>query len=205
MNKETEKLFKQYELLTAGSDKRIAEAIALLKSHERGRRVIELLSQILDDGSPASGLDRANSLAATTLVSEFFITKRRFGHLLKVEVDKKNLINDWEPETASLLAILIKHGFNLLTSVNGEDEPVTYNDEQQKKFLEHLTSCDDSHLYVEKDGVKLWLYLVFGNDPGELVSDYSFTDELQKSIDAAVLEHRDEWEGKQQPKKERKQ
>jgi hypothetical protein len=105
-------------------------------------------------------------------------------------------INDWRPESKSLLKTLQKHNVTIL-SVNNGDEDTNYADTTLGKFVDEMTACDEAHLYVQTpDGKKHVLYLVYGNSPGELVADYSIAPEL----DAATEEHYDKWEGRKQPK-----
>lgn len=105
-------------------------------------------------------------------------------------------INDWKPEVESLLKDLIAAGCTLQHGDNGEDEFRFGND--MDKFIENLTACDEARLHVSTPLRKsAWLYLVFGNSPGELVSDYIVDDTLDKVTEY----HYAAWEGKEQPKK----
>ncbi len=113
----------------------------------------------------------------------------------------ERIINDWVPEVSSLLRTLEKHGFTLLRGNNGEDD-FKYSADKRAEFIENLIACDEASLRVEKDGHGFGLFLVLGNDPGELVSDYSAkTDELLALLDAPTREHSERWEGRAQPKK----
>lgn len=107
-----------------------------------------------------------------------------------------NLINDWVPETKSLLEALIAAGFVILHGDNGEDEfQLSGNLEH---FIDNLTACDEARLFVKRPGAKTkWLYLVFGNNPGELVSDYLVDDVLDKVCE----DHYAKWELRGQPMK----
>lgn len=108
-------------------------------------------------------------------------------------------INDWEPETRSLLHTLKNHGFALLKVDNGEDvsefESVPYDE-----FVSECMACDESWLYVSHPSVgRAWcLYLVYGNSPGELVNDHHD----HPLLSAAVEEHNARWDGKPVPTKE---
>lgn len=106
-------------------------------------------------------------------------------------------INDWEPETRSLLETLQKHGLALFEARNGEDAPLRFKDNMDK-FVQCLTACDEAELYVRRpDGKVLWLSLIYGNEPGVLVSDYQVDD----ALDAATQEHYDAWCDREQPTK----
>lgn len=105
-------------------------------------------------------------------------------------------INDWEPETLSLLTSLTSAGFVLVSGHNGEEK--FRFDGDIPKFIANLTACDESHLFVTSStGKKPWLYLVYGNNPGELVSDYV----CDTGLDAVVDAHYEKWSGRKQPTK----
>lgn len=106
-------------------------------------------------------------------------------------------INDWVPETKSLLQTLQKHGLKILSVDNGENQ-TSFLAVPLDEFINETIACDEAWLKVETpDGKKKTLYLVYGNSPGELVSDYTISPE----IDAATSEHYDSWEGRKQPTK----
>jgi hypothetical protein len=122
--------------------------------------------------------------------------------------DRANeMLNNWTPETASLIATLKRHKFTIVKGDNGEEvfrAPETAAG--MKNFIENLTACDEARLYVKgpnSDRTR-WLYLVFGNSPGELVSDYSVpgfgVDAGADPLDAVTEEHSNRWEGRKQPK-----
>lgn len=108
---------------------------------------------------------------------------------------------DYKPETQSLLDDLKAAGFTIRHGSNGGDEDEDFKgDIPAADFLDLLTACDDARLYVTApDGKKLALYLVFGNEPGELVNDYHY----HPALDAVVSANADKWEGKPQPMEER--
>lgn len=102
-------------------------------------------------------------------------------------------IKDWVPETKSLLKALTDAGFKLVSGDNGED---VFTPGNLAGFLDNLLACDEAHLFVESpEGKRRWLYLVLGNDPGELVCDYVCDDGLDKVAEA----HYAKWEGHKQP------
>lgn len=106
-------------------------------------------------------------------------------------------INDWTPETRSLLDRLMAAGATLHAGDNGEDR--FEFDGDLDKFIANLTACDESHLYVMVPGRinPLWIFLVFGNSPGELVCDYTCHEILDVVTDA----HYGEWSERKQPTK----
>lgn len=113
--------------------------------------------------------------------------------------------NNWTPEVSSLIATLKRHGFEIVKGHNGEEgfdlEPGRAG---MKKFIANLIACDEAHLYVKDPirGVTRWIFLVLGNSPGELVSDYACLRDLADEDDAlgkATSEHYNRWEGRKQP------
>lgn len=121
-------------------------------------------------------------------------------------INMKRIINDWEPETRSLLESLISAGFTLSHGDNGED--LFKFDGDMPRFIENLTACDESHLFIKTPlGKILWLYLVYGNEPGVLASDYSVWTEggVHDVLDGVTSKHYDLWSGRKQPTKEEEQ
>jgi hypothetical protein len=105
-------------------------------------------------------------------------------------------INDWKPETKSLIETLQNHGLTIVSVDNGENETV-FSEVTLDTFVEDTMACDEANLYVlAPDGKRKRLYLVYGNSPGELVCDYTVCNE----IDAATNEHFKKWNGVTQPR-----
>lgn len=116
----------------------------------------------------------------------------------------KKMLNNWTPEVSSLIATLKRHKFTIVKGDNGE-EAFKLADMSMKKFIENLIACDEAHLYVKGPGSDKtrWLYLVLGNSPGELVSDYSIPNDVADPavdpMEAVLDEHSKRWEGRKQP------
>lgn len=115
------------------------------------------------------------------------------------------MINNWKPETRSLIRELVKAGFVLHSAdnLNDDDSEMQFAG-NMSKFLDHLLACDSARLYIRcpNSRVTVWLFLVLGNSPGELVSDWAIPSD---KTDAALLDkvcgaHGKKWEGRQQPK-----
>lgn len=110
----------------------------------------------------------------------------------------KEMINDWKPETKSLIKSLTKAGFTVTGGDNGEDR--FKNDD---KFLENLLACDEGHIYLTcPKGSKTVLFIVLGNSPGELVCDYGIPrdEDDAELLDTVTAAHYSKWEGRKQPK-----
>ncbi len=122
---------------------------------------------------------------------------------------KNELINDWRPETRSLLHRLVAAGCTLIGCNNGEDvcyaseavanakKPNVKRCKDEADFISELTATDEAELVVKTpEGKARTLYLVLGNNPGELVSDYH----VPPVLDSVTEAHGKEWERKGQPK-----
>src|SRR4029077_7133269 len=110
------------------------------------------------------------------------------------------IYNDFKPELRSLIHSLTERGFSIIGGNNGE-EPFDYS---IPGFLDELTACDESDLFIEKNNHRFTLVLIFGNSPGELVADYHFSRAAQYSsaladLDAVLDAHYAKWEGRKQP------
>ena len=106
---------------------------------------------------------------------------------------------DWSKPVSSLLYKLQKAGYTLVYVHDGEErvkmDHKKSNLINRKKATEVITSVDDSQLIVKKGDIKASLYIVLGNDPEELVADYTDWDDLEM----AITEHSIQWEGKKCP------
>lgn len=93
-------------------------------------------------------------------------------------------------ETMSLLNTLKKHGIQVV-SVNDGDSNVPATQEHPASTI---LSVDESwvHVKVPDRDKRLTLYIVLGNDPGEMVCDYH----CHPLIEAAMSEHYRRWEGR---------
>lgn len=106
-------------------------------------------------------------------------------------------INDFRPEVRSLLNRLIKAGAILTQADDGvEEEAHDVDHDDLDSAVDVLTSVDESVLHGVLGAKGFWLQLVLGNEPGELVSNYT----LDPTIEAVVDAHASAWETKGQPK-----
>lgn len=103
--------------------------------------------------------------------------------------------NNFKPETNDLLDALLAAGYTPTKGDNGEDR-FNYLPETRDDFVSSLLACDEARLYVKCPDRKVrWLYLVLGNSPGELVSDYL----VDAGLDAVTGAHYDKWCERAQP------
>lgn len=113
------------------------------------------------------------------------------------------LLNDWKPEIRGLLKRLTDGGCRLVKADNGE-YAVDFAKQGITKLIECLDACDEARLYVvDAAGKNRWLYIVLGNSPGEMVSDYSIPEGagMEEPFDALLDAHYTEWQSRKQPTK----
>ncbi len=95
---------------------------------------------------------------------------------------------DYRPELLSLIDALLAAGFKLHHGNNGGEDfaaPLTQDHASLVPFIDELIAADDAHLYVTFERPRpYWVYLVFGNSPGELCCDYVVFDQLDAVIGA---------------------
>jgi hypothetical protein len=103
-------------------------------------------------------------------------------------------MKDYRPEVRSLLKSLRQAGFTPL-SVNNGEENVRYSDVSKTEFLEEIVSVDEATIRLQHNNKRVGIFLVLGNDPGEIACDYSDYDPLEEVIDS----HYDRWENRKQP------
>lgn len=61
-------------------------------------------------------------------------------------------------------------GWELDSVWDGEEStPVT----SYPQAVDDIMSVDQAHLYVKKDGAEGWVFFVLGNDPDEVINDYT--------------------------------
>jgi hypothetical protein len=87
---------------------------------------------------------------------------------------KTRIVNDWEKVVRSLIKFLKKDGIESWKADNGEDEDGELESASPTKLAERVCECDEGWLYVRKGDMKLRLYIVLGNGPEEIVSDWSY-------------------------------
>lgn len=110
----------------------------------------------------------------------------------------KTIQNDWKPEVRSLLRTMTTAGLTLDHCDNGENK-TSFANVNLAGFVDELIACDECSLFVRNpDGKRLWVYLVFGNSPGELVADYT----CDPILDSVTTAHYDAWENRKQPTQE---
>lgn len=69
--------------------------------------------------------------------------------------------------------------------------------ESIEKAVELATAVDEAHVYIKNGKWQVRLFLVYGNGAGELVSDYSWTKGMSKSLLDALEAKLTEWSDKE--------
>ena len=107
------------------------------------------------------------------------------------------IINDWEKVTSSLFHNLKKAGFTPFQVNNGDEDEQTPT---WKEALSETTATGEASVYLKHPDTEklIWLYIVLGNEPEELVADYSVFEPLEAPLAAFCAV----WEGKKCPTKE---
>jgi hypothetical protein len=86
-------------------------------------------------------------------------------------------MTSYNDEVSYLLARLVRAGFALVEC--SHEYRTLYTLEKHADFLSELCACDEVTLTVRLGDAKpRRLFLVFGNSPGELVSDWSIPSDV---------------------------
>jgi hypothetical protein len=106
-------------------------------------------------------------------------------------------MRDWKPCVRDLLERLIAAGFTIAFTDNGEDY-VDYNPVPDfDDVVGELTATDESTLGIHSADCMAELYIVLGNGPDEIVSDYGITTSSDGSrLDHVLQDFSSHWEGK---------
>ncbi len=99
-----------------------------------------------------------------------------------------NLKNPEHHDHRLLIALFDELIANGLSAWVSYDRGYDRNDEgfgtlttDKAALLNAVGECDEEHIFVGRDGKEIgWIFLVFGNSPGELISDY--TTNMEKHI-----------------------
>jgi hypothetical protein len=98
------------------------------------------------------------------------------------------------PEVRSLIKTLKDNNFQIISGSDGE-ESFKFDTTSRKEFLESVTACDEGYLKVRYNEKNYTLFLVYGNEPGEVICDYSSHPALDQVVDA----HYEKWQNRKQP------
>jgi hypothetical protein len=109
----------------------------------------------------------------------------------------KEAVNDFRPEVRSLLKELKLSGFKTVSANNGggDDETIKADDVTTNEFIQQIVATDSASLTVEYEQKFYTIFIVLGNEPGEIVCDHTEFPLLSEVVDR----HYDKWESKKQP------
>lgn len=83
-------------------------------------------------------------------------------------------IECWERHIVKIVSLAIERGFSV--GVNDGEETVLTNSKDVETILKVLFSTDEDYLLFYREGETNhfgWVWLLYGNGPDEVVSDYS--------------------------------
>jgi hypothetical protein len=113
--------------------------------------------------------------------------------------------NNWTPVVLDLLYLLTEEGGATLKAADNGDGFRMLNgsdiNQLRKDYAEELTGVDQSALCIQLGVETATLYLVFGNEPSELISDWGAPNasRVYWMLEAITRKFSDQWEGKPCP------
>jgi alpha-glucosidase (family GH31 glycosyl hydrolase) len=106
---------------------------------------------------------------------------------------------NWTVPVSSLLSRLQDNGYKIFSVNDGAEMQIIdqnlSNRTSRKEATDHICSVDESAVALCKDGKTFAVYIVLGNDPDEIVADYTDNEDLERVID----EFSDNWCDKKCP------
>jgi hypothetical protein len=110
---------------------------------------------------------------------------------------------DWPVPVKSLLARFQVEGFNI-TDVHDGEEMIQIDQKLSKSAIRQtaadiIVSVDESYVLVEKHGMRATLFIVLDNEPEEIISDYTYTPQLEELLEDTIDKYVTQWEGKKCP------
>ena len=95
---------------------------------------------------------------------------------------------NWKPVIEDVILHLLAEGLTITHVDNGWDEEFVVNTVEEA--VELINEVDEANLYLENpDGKKRWVHIVMGNEPYEIVSDYT----CDPLIDKATEKFSEKW------------
>ncbi|MGB7565954.1 MAG: hypothetical protein WBM08_14535 [Prochlorococcaceae cyanobacterium] len=113
---------------------------------------------------------------------------------------------DWKPPVRSLIRHLNAHNIEPISVDDGEETVQLTKANffpRREEATEIITSVDESRLNVMCAGQAGWLLIILGNEPEELVADYSpgsRRNDLGARLAQATTAYSKQWEGKPCPR-----
>lgn len=111
------------------------------------------------------------------------------------------VVNDWEPVIRDLLKTVTDAGFVLKYVDNGDGKEIAEDIDTATKLI---NATDESHVFIQwPDGKVRYLWVVLGNEPYEMVADYSMPNWPATDLMDPVLDvFSKKWEDRSVPSKQ---
>lgn len=116
-------------------------------------------------------------------------------------------INDWSPVIGSFVHTLIKDGWDIVSASDFHKSHVFTSKVKEsnaiKSVKEICTNVDESKITFKKADLGITAYIILGNEPEELISDWGYKNEESDSeFTKSWKKFTAKWEGKKCPTKE---
>lgn len=106
----------------------------------------------------------------------------------------KKYMDKVKAETTSLLTHILPD-WTVIGVHDGEEYFKTTSIEEA---VEYATAVEEAYVWIKNGNWKVKLFLVYGNSPGELVCDWSWTKGMPKELNDSLDAKLSEWSDKQQ-------
>lgn len=93
-----------------------------------------------------------------------------------------------EKIVAQLIRQIIQDGY-FISLFDGEEYPVEHN-RDEVLILNSIGATDADQIWIERSNHSIvgWIYLVYGNEPEEVICDYTANDYIEQLVDDLELE-----------------
>lgn len=119
------------------------------------------------------------------------------------------IYKDYKPVVRSFLHQAHRHGWKVASATHEENVTIKFDETHglrhvMDKTLDHVLATEQCVVrLVHKDGYKIGALILLGNNPDELVADWSYpTDEADAEFSKMYDKFTSIWEGKPTPMKE---
>lgn len=114
-------------------------------------------------------------------------------------------IRNYKPEIRAVLSALIAEGFSIAYVDDGEDSSVPASLDVAVETVASVDVATAGITHPDAIGKRFTLLFILGNDPGEIVADWSYPKDhpISDRLETTLCRVADEWEGRPQPMEER--
>jgi hypothetical protein len=104
----------------------------------------------------------------------------------------------YEKELASFLDRILNAGAKYVRAILSDYTRVDHSALGTQDFIDRILNHDFATLYANMPGQDgqhhtVWFAIVFGNNPGELIMDWSADDSIHAALQSLVMAHNEEW------------